>query len=399
MNVDVESEQQQAPDTGSYVSFLLASQLKGLCFNPCRIEPLTFRIGAPEVTISVQSKNTSETGNEGFDNLECKATCVLPAERDTAYFIANLIRGIYTPIPGSPVALPVRVKGEDRIDREGKILTKMALPFELYPSPVQALWTKAKELLLQTQERFLRLLRWTQDFDGPHDLFESQPALYWRSEFSVPGDEHYATSRPEEAARDIRGIWGIAWGDCHSETMLGLWAQGSLEPLGHELLREARRLASLGSYRGAVLMAATAVEAGVKEHIGRLRPHTHWILQHAPSPPIHKILRNYVPEMHAGTSIISDWKSLTKLWNACQNLAEARNETTHSGAGMESASLHEHLVTASDVLYVLDALAGHQWARQRVSHSLRAALGWPAPSEDRVWARVLSAKWEVDSPS
>src|SRR6201982_1954514 len=34
--------------------------------------------------------------------------------------------------------------------------------------------------LHSTMERFFKLIRWQQEIDGPHDVFERQPVLYWR---------------------------------------------------------------------------------------------------------------------------------------------------------------------------------------------------------------------------
>ena len=144
-------------------------------------------------------------------------------------------------------------------------------------------------------------------------------------------------------------------------------------------------------------MAATAVETGVKDHIGRLRPHTEWILANMPSPPIAKLLRKYLPQIHGGTPIFSNWDSLKPLWNACVKLAEDRNTTAHSGCAVDDAVLRTHIRTAADILYVLDALAGHEWARERVSPNLRAALGWPDPLVWGIELQPVSSDWEIDS--
>lgn len=382
------------------LSFVLVSRLKDWCFNPHRPEGIRMRFGSPETIVSVRSANRAGSSQDGYDNLECKASAVLAASQHQADFIAGLAEGRYVVVPGAPVKLPVRVRGEERIDSTGKILVQMSIPFELYPAEVQLLWRTAYDQLKAAQDRFLRLLRWLQDVESPHEFYSSSPSLYWRTPTTPGLEDHRLAIGPEgeynPAGVDIRGVRGIVWSDSQAAAMQKLLAEGAAEPLAHELLREARVLANTGSRRSALLMAATAVETGVKEHIGRLRPQTSWILQHVPSPPVHKILRDYVREMHASSLLVRDWKALNPLWSACDKLAQARNATTHTGAAVTEATVDRYIEVAADVLYVLDALGGQEWARGRVSSKLRAALGWPGPTEGRVYGVFGSARWEID---
>lgn len=314
------------PGDSASVSFILVSKLAALRFNPHRKEPLVFRVGSPEIRIDIRSQNAPGTHHEGYDNLECKADCVFPASSDVAAFVDRLGHGEYLPIPGTPITFPVRVRGEERIDSQGRILGTRTIPFEIYPAPVQVLWTQAYDTLTQAQGRFLRLLRWHQDIDGAHQPYDWQPALYWRSGKRFPDAEHYATQEPQSprawGTSDIRGGHDVVWDDGHAAAIRELWDLGATQPVSHELLCEARRLAADGSHRGALLMAATAVETGVKDHIGHLRPHTQWILSKAPSPPIDKLLREYIPEMHGSSGIVSEWKHFAPLWTRCKKLTE-----------------------------------------------------------------------------
>lgn len=389
-------------EPSSSVSFVLVSELAALRFNPRRTEPLIFNVDSPKVNISITSGNTPGTPWHGYDNLECKATCVLATSTDVASFVDKIAHGEYLPIAGAPVTLPVRVRGEERIDAQGKLLYGKTIPFEILPPAVQELWMSAHELLTSTQARFLRLLRWGQDLDGAHRPYDGRPSLYWRAGNS-PDKAHYATRGPRSTAAlgtaDVRGGDDIVWETAQAAAIRDLWDLGTDQPIAHELLCEARRLAAQGSDRGALLVAATAVETGVKDHIGRLRPHTQWILNNLPSPPIHKLLRKYIPEMHSDCEYVSDWKFLAPLWKRCVELTEARNGTAHVGALVDAAALEVHLETAADILYVLDVLAGNGWARRRVSQKLRTALGWPAPTERRLISRTEESAWEIDPPA
>lgn len=78
---------------------------------------------------------------------------------------------------------------------------------------------------------------------------------------------------------------------------------GFREPLGHELLNEAR--ASRGDNdRSALVIAVTALEVRVKEFIIRRVPAAEWLVTKAPSPPIEAILCDYFAEL--GCPVMGD---------------------------------------------------------------------------------------------
>ena len=163
MSLDPTSEPTQpVPDERS-VSFVLVSRLKWLG-SRTRKEPLIFRFTSAETDIRIGSRVSSDGDGTGFDNVECKACCVLPAASETVAFVTDLARGHYRVVPGCQVTLPVRVRGEERIDRDGHIRAREKIPFALYPTEVQSLCNSANTLLFEAQDRFLRLLRWSQGY-------------------------------------------------------------------------------------------------------------------------------------------------------------------------------------------------------------------------------------------
>src|SRR5262249_16961684 len=143
----------------------------------------------------------------------------------------------------------------------------------------------------------------------------------------------YIAIKPPRTSGGAPSSAGIHWSARDEETFTELWKdEAAAEPFAHELLREAMGL--LGhSPRSALLMTATAVETGVKDHIARLLPKASWLMQKLPSPPVFRILRDYLPELHEGSTMVSDWKALLPLWKVCEKLGEARNSLTHTGRG------------------------------------------------------------------
>jgi hypothetical protein len=173
--------------------------------------------------------------------------------------------------------------------------------------------------------------------------------------------------------------------------MHDLWARiDVVEPLGHELLREAKA-AILSSPRSALLIAASAIETGVKMHISKIVPDASWLVREVPSPPVHKMLRTYIPDLHQRHGKpLADWQKLAPLFKVIGKLAEDRNILTHKGeiTPRASANLPETLTVVSDMLYILDVLEGHEWAKGNVQHATRQKLGWPTPRRERFFVKM-----------
>jgi hypothetical protein len=178
------------------------------------------------------------------------------------------------------VKLPLTVRGEVKIDKSGRIADGFPVPLDLYPPALQALRDDVFRELNEGLVRFLKLLRWQQEIDAPHEVFDFQPSLYWR----VQDGEFYLVGQKRRSAKTMRSPVGITWSDEDQREFAALWAQEVEEPLAHELLREARA-ALYGSPRSALLLAATALETGVKTHLSKLVPDAGWLLAEMPSAP------------------------------------------------------------------------------------------------------------------
>jgi hypothetical protein len=284
--------------------------------------------------------------------------------------------------------LPLVQRGEIKIDETGHIADGFSVPFELYPPALQTVCDEVFRELRTGLERFLKLLRWQQEIDAPHRVFDFEPALYWR----IADGPYRIVGQKRGEGFTARSPAGIQWSDADQREFAELWAQRAAEePLAHELLREAR-VALDGSPRSALLLAATALETGVKMHAAKLVPDAGWLLSEMPSPPIHKMLRAYLPNLHAARGVgLADWARLRPLFNHAQKLAEYRNDLTHAGQMPSDvlAALPELINTVSDLLYVLDVLEGHDWAKGCVGHMTRTLLGWPSPRRARYFVEML----------
>jgi hypothetical protein len=272
-------------------------------------------------------------------------------------FASLLLSGRFDHGTDTALKLPHIINSKEKIDSAGNIRDGYQVAFKYFPTDVQTTCNSVGSRLRGDAERFIKLLRWQQEIDGPHVLFEGLPPLYW----NAGGTEYWAVGFPVQG-RSGRSPVGITWdADDHRE-MQGIWAKADIvEPLAHELLREAK--GAMGSSpRSALLIAASAVEAGLK-----------------------------VPDLHSRRGKpFPEWNKLKPLFKIINELAEDRNTLTHKGEMPERAAVNlpQALAAVSDLLYIFDVLEGHDWAKCNVQFSTIKLLGWPKPRRERYFVKM-----------
>lgn len=385
--------------TTTQLHFVMIASLRGFIFNPERPNGLAFSAPEPApVNLTLKPKRADDDGSGLWHGLECRSYVSKAVCHAQFRFAEQLIAGRFELYSGAPIRLPHIEHGEEAIDASGNVRKGFMVPFELYPPDLQLLCDSVRTELRSGIERLIKLLRWQQEIDGPHSVFEYDPSLYWRVEDT---GKEYRTIPERRHGGEGRSPAGIQWDEVDQLEFAALWATNANEPLGHELLREAGAVLD-GSPRSALLMAASAVEAGVKAHIGRIAPDTEWLLSELPSPPTHRLLRRYIPLVHRRQgNELKDWSTLKPLFNAMEQLAQHRNDLTHTGAVSDEATqeLPGLLNAASDMLYILDVLEGHEWAKGNVQASTRKLLGWPSPRRQRYRWKVLVPDYGVQDRS
>jgi hypothetical protein len=316
------------------LDFLLLAHLRGFFFNPHRPDGLIFRAEAPRAHISIKPAHPDQDGSGLHRGLECRAYGSRTLDPELRAFASDLIDGRFRMLPEAPIKLPLIRDKKQLIDVTGKLAEGFSPPRELYPPALQSICDEVAVELHSELERFFKLVRWQQEIDGPHDVFEWEPMLYWK--VSPEGRYHAVGTRQREWIG--RSPAGIEWSETDQLEFQQLWARAdAIEPLGHELLREARGSA-LSAPRSALLLAASALEAGVKMHIARLAPETEWLMMEAPAPPIYKMLRDYLPQLHTSKGIgLAEWSKLRPLFKEAEELAQYRNKLTHIGAMPDEA--------------------------------------------------------------
>lgn len=143
------------------------------------------------------------------------------------------------------------------------------------------------------------------------------------------------------------------------------------EFLGHRLLEEARN--SYG--RARAVLAMTAVEVHTKQFIAEVAPNTAWLLENLPSPPMVKLLTDFVPTLTVPQPI--DGRVLpppTFLVNDLMAGAQVRNAVVHRGQEVSWQVLERVVSAAQDVIWLLDHYRGVEWAEGQMRERTWTAL-------------------------
>ena len=160
-------------------------------------------------------------------------------------------------------------------------------------------------------------------------------------------------------------------------------------PIYHSLLIEAIEQRS-DNPRSALIMGTVALETAIKRYISKLLPETAWLLDNVQSPPVFRILRDYIPDLPAETSIDVTVAIPIALRTRIQGGIEVRNKITHTGEIPENSqaskeyqkyrhnfgnALYYFLLAVRDVVWLLDYYGGEEWALDYVSDATLESLG------------------------
>lgn len=135
------------------------------------------------------------------------------------------------------------------------------------------------------------------------------------------------------------------------------WAE---PPAGYALLWEARGLSSTNAR---LALTITALEVGTKEFIGRCVPGADWLLENLQSPPVFKLLRDYLPLL---TPIVPGFDSYLPpsagVLTAINKGVQARNALLHRGESFTAKEMADLDAAVHTVLTMLDRYAGEKWS-------------------------------------
>lgn len=325
------------------------------------------------------------THDEGFGQSgECEFLCIVQKSyevtEEQAVFLDSLLHERVMKGIAESLEIPLIRNGGEQVDEEGRLAEGFFPRRFMCPSYVRELLDRAEDELSTSADRLLRLLRWRYRLFSQPDNAD-RGALYC----GTRSGKTLLAPLPGGESKEVfmRPVPRIDWDPAGQEALKEMWKESCLEePLGHVLLREAINIAE-SSPRSAILISAAALEAAVKIHISNVAPATGWLMQEMPSPPIFKVLRDYIPDIHKQEGgDMSFWENLKPYFRKVEDLFRVRNKVAHTGVIPDDAPQVDEVISlVSDMLYLLDVIEGRQWARLCVSDAFRDTAGWPAPAD------------------
>lgn len=251
-------------------------------------------------------------------------------------------------------------------DGKGKEIFLPSL--DKFPQHFRSLVRQVNRELLEAVRVVVDAIRWRTNTLGPHNpisvigLFWSKDKEFWHPAplaLSVRIEEFPAVCIDEEVRSDINEII----------------KNGLREPVHHELFREAWRQRNENP-RSSLVMGVAALEAAIKTTIGNLIPSASWLVENLPSPPVTRLLQEYVPRLPAINKIEGKVVSPPKhIMASIKQAVTIRNQVAHIGGKAPSPErLDNILQVIRDVMWLLDYYCGYAWAFNHISDETREAL-------------------------
>jgi hypothetical protein len=212
-------------------------------------------------------------------------------------------------------------------------------------------------------------LRWRKNVLGPHQPFSSRGGKWSRDNkywHPIPtglgislGDIFSITRFSKEEKKDIRKIV----------------KERKEEPVYHEMYREAWGQRH-SNPRSSLVTGLSALEVATKITISSLVPKSEWLIENLPSPPVVKILRDFIPSLEALNMI--NGAVLSPPDDILETLKKAvskRNQIIHlGGQALKGDKLDVMLNAIKDTIWLLDYYLGYEWAYQFISEETRREL-------------------------
>jgi hypothetical protein len=116
-------------------------------------------------------------------------------------------------------------------------------------------------------------------------------------------------------------------------------------------------------------MGVAAAETAVKEFIRNAAPATSWLIENLQSPPLDKLLRDYLPTFPSKADGFQTVPTVSKETRSALHVAvEERNKVVHGRVvDLDREHIESTLGSIIEMLYFLDYHAGYNWAKDAPS--------------------------------
>jgi hypothetical protein len=129
--------------------------------------------------------------------------------------------------------------------------------------------------------------------------------------------------------------------------------------------------------RSALVIGMAAAELSVKHCISTLVPDAEWLATNLPTPPLVRMLIEYLPKLPARHKLDGQVKPPPPdVLEVLRNGVNIRNQLSHAGTVNPSVEKVEEILQAvHDLLWLIDFYSGSEWALAFLRPETRNHLG------------------------
>lgn len=248
---------------------------------------------------------------------------------------------------------------------------------KLFPSEFQTFVTEKTEELTNFTNNFIKILRWRTNVSGPDEI----PRIV-NMEWSLDKSTWFHLPIAMEA-KELEWANLMAVSEEVQKDLTKFYTENVEAPLGQELFYEAWSQRAENP-RSSLILGIAALEIGVKECIVTLAPQTKWLVDNLSTPPVKKLLLDYIPTLSAKNfvqgKVVSPPK---KLMDEIEKGVNLRNQLVHKGSPpLKYETLRDILLACKDTIWLCNYYMGYEWAWQHIRRSSRLLLDPDAPVEE-----------------
>ena len=254
------------------------------------------------------------------------------------------------------------------LDQSGRIKENHGVPISSMPPILRDFVLPISKEFSDSIAHVVGLLRWRCGLEGPHDpIGNVSVGLLW----SLDGSNWALLS---DLLVDLSLEIPVTPSVQQCNEVADLLRQDIREPFGHQLFREAWQQ-RFGNLRSALVIGIAAAEVGFKECVADTVPDARWLVEHVPSPPLVRILQQYLPILPTkinGTRAIPPPEDILKT---LKRGVELRNQVVHvSNERLDRMEVREILLAVRDMLLMLDHYRGFSWSIERARDNVRTSV-------------------------
>lgn len=360
-----------------FITFRMKFWLEGVVWTNKVADTQIFSgpIGGSPITrlLLKQTVNSGRLQNQ-FQS-EGHVECDWIVDRQKAQFVHNFCLGTFDN-SFREHTLPIVFNDVETVYVSGEISKSADLPEAILPESIRTITHQVKSILSEKLHQFLGVARWFHDLDFNTSVVKTE-VLYWGS-----GNVELKYVPMKQEAK-IKGFKPVDWTGKNLELLQDLLNVNEVsEPIGRSVLSEAREAYDSGNERVAVILSCVALEAGAKTHASRLLPDSEWIFEEVQLPRVDSFLKKFLlPKAFERAGKAFNAAVISKLMKDIVTLIESRNKYVHLGHPKGRPPPQNFVETVSDVLYLLDVLAGHEWAKAHIGPKLIQDLDWQSSND------------------